>query len=69
MAESGDLQVSGPTPQTPNFSIFTSQKPPKVTQTVTTEGQIPIDVWNSMLTEMHQLKAEHSVMKKASLGW
>ena len=44
--------------------LLTTTQPPKVTQTITTEGQLSTAVWNSLLTQLNEVKSQNLQMKQ-----
>ena len=44
--------------------IVTATQPPKVVQTITSEGQLPTSMWNTLLTQLTQAQNENMQMKQ-----
>ena len=44
--------------------IMTATEPPKVVQTITSEGQLSASMWNTMLTQLNQAQNENKQMKQ-----
>ena len=53
------LNGTASTPQ-----VITATQPPKVVQTITSEGELPTSVWNSLLTQLTQAQNENKQMKQ-----
>ena len=49
---------------TPTMHMIPTVGPPKVVQTITSEGQLPMGAWNVMLEQLGQTQAEKKQMKK-----
>ena len=49
---------------TPTMQMIPTVGPPKVVQTVTCEGQLPMGAWNALLEQLGQAQAENKQMKK-----
>ena len=44
--------------------LLTTTQPPRVTQTITAEGQLSTTVWNSLLTQLNEMKSQNQQMKQ-----
>ena len=44
--------------------LLTTTQPPRVTQTITAEGQLSTTVWNSLLTKLNEMKSQNQQMKQ-----
>ena len=44
--------------------FLTTTQPPRVTQTITTESQLSTAVWNSLLTQLNEVKSQNQQMKQ-----
>ena len=44
--------------------LISINHPPKVTQTITSEGQLPMEAWNVLLEQLGHAQAENKQMKK-----
>ena len=44
--------------------LLPTTQPPKVTQTITTEGQLSTAVWNSLLNQLNEVKSQNHQMKQ-----
>ena len=45
-------------------NLLTSKQPPKVTQTITTEGELSATAWNAVLTQLNEMKMQNLQMKQ-----
>ena len=44
--------------------LISTSSPPKVVQTITSEGQLPVRVWKALLEQLGQAQAENKQMKQ-----
>ena len=44
--------------------LLTTTQPPRVTETITAEGQLSTTVWNSLLTQLNEMKSQNQQMKQ-----
>ena len=48
---------------TPTMQMIPTVGPPKVVQTITSEGHLPMGAWNALLEQLGQAQAENKQMK------
>ena len=50
--------------ETTSTQLIPTVGPPKVVQTITSEGQLPVGAWNALLKQLGQAQAENKQIKK-----